>query len=222
MRKMEFDRLDLAERGDAEAQYMLARHCFNPPDQDIDEAVAWLGKAADQNHIEAMELLAEIYLKNWAPGCVPQQAVGLLKQLLIIHDPKVSEERQAGAVARIKLGMILCKGDLTDINLKAGQKLIDIGVGHFTGKEDAGHTEFPLLCADLHRLYWNAKKVIKGGITGNPIKDNEKCIEYCKLAIKHGIPEQQIPYLEEMIDLATQQNEEIRRYNEKEPVLREA
>lgn len=213
MKKKVFNQLDLAKRGNTEAQYLLARHCFTSPDQDMDEAVLWAIKAAKQDHFEAIVLLIDIYLNNRAPGYVPQQAVGLLKQLIIMHDPNVTEERLACASARIKLGTIFCKGDLADLNLRAGQKLIKIGVEQFVGEEDVAQTEFPLLCSDLTRLYWNAKKVIRGGITGDPIEDNQECIKYCKMALKYGIPEQHKSRLEKLIDLAKQQNEEILKLN---------
>jgi len=210
MRKKEFGQLDLALSGDAEAQYMLARHCYAPPDQDIEEAVIWLRKAADQDHIEAVMFLADLCLKNMSPSCVPRQAVGLLRQLLVMHDPNTAEEWRLGAGARIKLGMILCQGDLTGLNLRAGQKLIDIGVEQFVADKDAGGTEFPSLCAELSLLYWSAKKAVDGGITGDPAEDNKKCAAYSRMAIEYGVSARKIPLLEEMIVMAERQNEELR------------
>lgn len=49
-----------AERGEAEAQYMLA-HILNYDKDDEKAAVAWYEKAAAQDHIEALKELAEIY-----------------------------------------------------------------------------------------------------------------------------------------------------------------
>lgn len=76
----------LAEQGDANAQVWLARHLLLT--NELEEAVVWLGKAAERGHVEALTLLGLSYLTGRAVTRSPEDAVKWLRQAAEKNYPK--------------------------------------------------------------------------------------------------------------------------------------
>ncbi len=76
----------LAEQGDANAQVWLARHLLLT--NELEEAVVWLGKAAERGHVEAMTLLGLSYLTGRAVTRSPEDAVKWLRLAAEKNYPK--------------------------------------------------------------------------------------------------------------------------------------
>jgi TPR repeat protein len=68
----------LAEQGDANAQVWLARSLLQT--NELEEAIAWLGRAADKGHLDAQTLLGLSYLSGRAVTRSPEEAVKWLRQ----------------------------------------------------------------------------------------------------------------------------------------------
>ena len=66
-----------AEQGDANAQVMLARHLFQS--NELEEAIVWLGRAADKGHLDAHALLGLSYLTGRAVTRSPEEALRWLR-----------------------------------------------------------------------------------------------------------------------------------------------
>lgn len=66
-----------AEQGDVNAQVMLARHLFQS--NELEEAIVWLGRAADKGHLDAHALLGLSYLTGRAVTRSPEEALRWLR-----------------------------------------------------------------------------------------------------------------------------------------------
>jgi len=68
----------LAEQGDANAQVWLARSLLQT--NELEEAIVWLGRAADKGHLDAQALLGLSYFSGRAVTRSPEDAVKWLRQ----------------------------------------------------------------------------------------------------------------------------------------------
>lgn len=67
----------LAEKGDADAQVWLARALFQS--NELEEAIVWLGRAAEKEHPDALTLLGLSYLTGRAVTRSPEEALKRLR-----------------------------------------------------------------------------------------------------------------------------------------------
>lgn len=76
----------LAEQGDINAQVWLARHLLLT--NELEEAIVWLGRAAESGHVEAQTLLGLSYLTGRAVTRSPQDAIKWLRLAAEKNYPK--------------------------------------------------------------------------------------------------------------------------------------
>lgn len=76
----------LAQQGDANAQVWLARTLFLS--NELEEAVVWLGRAADKGHLDAQTLLGLSYLTGRAVTRSPEEALNWLRMAAEKNYPK--------------------------------------------------------------------------------------------------------------------------------------
>ena len=101
-----------AENGDAESQYRLGlaivqRSWERGEPFAMLDAVAWIRKAADQNHVRAQCLLGALYEKGR----------GLIQDYELAHEWYLRAAQQGDAVAMSRLGMLFARGRGVDQNL---------------------------------------------------------------------------------------------------------
>ena len=95
--------MELAEKGDAEAQYQLSLHYAENEPRDLAKMLEWVRKAAEQGHVEAQFALSSMYA--WGPEDI--------LEIDIVEAVKWSEKaaEQGHAKSQRNMGMFYAHGN---------------------------------------------------------------------------------------------------------------
>ena len=110
-----------ASQGYAPAQFILGLMCLERKrtKKDLEQAVYWLGKAADQDYAEARFVLGEIYL---------YKREATKKDLELAFELMFKSAKQGYALAQFYLGLMYLHGEGVEAQFSVGC-LLDTKVG---------------------------------------------------------------------------------------------